>query len=129
MTYGLNMARLDLGLALHGDLYAVWVDVAITGRTAIANQAFPSHRRQTLPLSRRESQYLFLKVNERGHRISYSASGTRFRDSPVVEFSQCYGRHEYHINGQAPRTAGSAAKIAMTMLVSSRNLPFTRIDH
>ena len=73
MTDGLNLARLNLGVALRGDLNALWVDVVITRRTRIANQAFPSQCRETLPLRRREGQYFFLKVNDCVHRIKYNA--------------------------------------------------------
>ena len=73
MTDGLNLARLNLGVALRGDLNALWVDVVITSRTRIANQTFPSQYRETLPLRRREGQYFFLKVNDRVHRIKYNA--------------------------------------------------------
>ncbi len=73
MIDGVNLARLNLGVALRGNLNALWVDVVITRRTGIANQAFPSQRRETLSLRRRESQYFFLKINDGVHRIKYSA--------------------------------------------------------
>jgi len=37
MTNGLNLARLNLGVALRGNLNALCVDVAITSHTRIAN--------------------------------------------------------------------------------------------
>jgi len=42
---GLNLARLYVGIALRGNFNALWVDVAITRRTGVANQAFPSQCR------------------------------------------------------------------------------------
>jgi len=37
MTNGLNLARLNLGVALRGYLNALCIDVAITSRARIAN--------------------------------------------------------------------------------------------
>ncbi|MDQ3959611.1 MAG: hypothetical protein M3255_04830 [Pseudomonadota bacterium] len=75
MTNGLNYARLNFGVALRRNLNALWVDVAIASHTGITSQTFPSQRCELLPLNSGESQYLFLKLNDRVHDIKYSASG------------------------------------------------------
>jgi hypothetical protein len=75
VTNGLNYARLNFGVALRRNLNALWVDIAIASHAGITNQTFPSQRCELLPLNSGESQYLFLKLNDRIHDIKYSASG------------------------------------------------------
>ena len=44
MTYGLNLARLNLGVALRGNLNALWIDVAIASRTTPTKLPKPPSR-------------------------------------------------------------------------------------
>jgi hypothetical protein len=73
MSNGLDLTRFNLAITLHGNLNALRVDLVITRGTRISDQAFPRHRRETLSLCRRESQYFFLKVSV--HETKYNASG------------------------------------------------------
>ena len=73
---GLNLAKLYVGISLRGNINTLWIDAAMPRRARVANQAFPGHRRQALPLRGRERQISSLKVKDFAHVIKYSASGT-----------------------------------------------------
>ena len=75
VTNGLNYARVNFGVAFRRNLNALWIDVASASHAGITNQTFPSQRCDLLSLNSRESQYLFLKLNDRVHGVQYNESG------------------------------------------------------